>query len=315
MKLLGRIFRLFLFLVGAIAGLLVTLAFFFVRQMIRPPRQRLWAVPADAGLDYEDVEFPARDGLRLSGWFVPAAGEGPAPTIVLIHGWPWNRLGQAADDMVSSMTGAEPVDLLRLTHALHGAGYSVLTFDLRNHGESAEGGPVTFGLQESNDLLGALDYLSERKDVDQDRIGAVGFSMGGNTVLYALPHTDRIQAAVAVQPTTPAIFAERYAKDLLGALGGPTLSVASTLYEAAGHVPLSSIDPVFVAPGIEKVPVLYVQGKGDRWGSVSNVAHMADRTPNSVPPLFVDSHHRYGGYRYVVDHPEVVVDFFREQMG
>ncbi len=29
---------------------------------------------ADDGLDYEDVTFPARDGVPLEGWFIPAPG-------------------------------------------------------------------------------------------------------------------------------------------------------------------------------------------------------------------------------------------------
>ena len=37
---------------------------------------------------------------------------------------------------------------------------------------------------------------------------------------------------------------------------------------------------------------------------------MASQTPNATPPLFVDGNHRYAGYRYVIDHPEVVIDFF-----
>ena len=46
---------------------------------------------------YEDVEFPAADGVGLSGWFIPrrrARGHGPA--VVFAHGWLWNRLGNVA---------------------------------------------------------------------------------------------------------------------------------------------------------------------------------------------------------------------------
>lgn len=316
MNLFRRAIRFFLALVGFIVGLMVALAAFIAKQMIRPTRQTLWATPADAGMDYEDVEFPARDGLRLSGWFIPSGGAGrePKSTIILVHGWAWNRLGEAGDTLLANISGAMPVDLLRVAHALQRAGYHVLSFDQRNHGQSAEGGPVTFGLQESNDLLGALDYLSQREEVDQEGIGVLGFSMGGNTVLYTLPTTDRIRAAVVVQPVSAALFAERYASDLLGPLGKVVLALSSFIYEQVGHTPLAAIEPVFAAAGAGETPVLYIQGKGDRWGSVSNVAHMAERTPNAVDPLFVDSHDRYGGYSFPVDHPEVVLDFFQKYL-
>jgi hypothetical protein len=29
---------------------------------------------AEAGLDYEDVTFPSRDGVPLEGWYIPGAG-------------------------------------------------------------------------------------------------------------------------------------------------------------------------------------------------------------------------------------------------
>ena len=138
--------------------------------------------------------------------------------------------------------------------------------------------------------------------------------MGANTLLYALPAGGRIKAGVAVQPTSPTLFASRYARDLLGPLGPPVLSLVEQIYQQATRLPLASIEPVMAAAGVGETPILYVQGKGDQWGSVSNVAQMAAQTPNAVDPLFVDSHHRYGGYRHVVNHPEVVVDFFERYL-
>jgi len=309
-----RVIRFFLTLLGIIAGLVVAMALLIARLMIRPPRQPLWATPQDAGMDYEDVEFPARDGLRLSGWFIPAKGEGERPAIVLVHGWFWNRLGEAADNLIANLSGATPVDLLRLAHRLHQADYNVLMFDLRNHGQSAASAGVTFGLQEANDVLGALDFLGGRRDVAQEKIGAVAFSMGANTLLYALPGTERIKAAVAVQPTSPVVFAPRYVRDLMGPLGKPALALAHQIYRQITRLSLGSIEPVMAAAGAGERPILYVQGKGDRWGSVSNVAHMVEKTPNAVDPLFVETHHRFGGYRYPINHPDVVLEFFERTL-
>lgn len=309
MDLFRRAIRLFLTVLGLVAGFTIAVALFFWRHMVHPPRQPLWATPMDAGLSYENVEFPARDGLRLSGWFIPAANA-PAATVIVLHTWAGSRLGEDATSLLANISGALPIDLLRFAHALHTAGYNVLSFDLRNHGQSAGSDAVTFGLQESHDLLGALDWLRQRGDIDGARVGVVGFSLGANTLLYALPQTTSIDAAVAVQPTSPSLFARRYAADLLGPLGTLALAVTSALYSLSARISLDAIEPVFAAAGAGATPVLYVQSKGDRWGSVSNVAHMASQTPNATPPLFVDGNHRYAGYRYVIDHPEVVIDFF-----
>jgi hypothetical protein len=41
---------------------------------------------------------------------------------------------------------------------------------------------------------------------------------------------------------------------------------------------------------------------------------MAAQTPRTADPLFVDSDHRYGGYRYVIQNLHVVTDFLREHL-
>ena len=229
-----RIIRLFLLIAGAIAGIIVFCAAYFLRMLLSPPRQRLSATPDDLGMPFEDVQFPARDGVRLSGWFVPVkkAVSDTKGTVVIVHGWPWNRLGTSAENIFTDVPGSAPVQLIHLAHALHRLGYQLLMFDLRNHGRSAGAIPVTFGLHEANDLLGALDYLSDRQDVNQRRIGVVGFSTGANTVLYTLPRTDMIRAAVAVQPTSMSVSSKRYARSLLGPLGKYVLSLTGLLYQS-----------------------------------------------------------------------------------
>jgi dipeptidyl aminopeptidase/acylaminoacyl peptidase len=316
-SLFRRALRVFLLVAGVIAGIITVITAFFARLLISPPRQPLWMTPADLGLPFEEIHFPARDGLRLSGWFIPrkrAAKIGADTTIILVHGWPWNRLGSARQNILNDIPGSVPLDLIRLAHALHTAGYNVFMFDLRNHGESAAAGPVTFGLNESNDLLGAIDYLSSRDDLDSGRIGVIGFSAGANTVLYALPHTDRIKAAVAVQPTSPRVFSARYAQWLIGPLGKPVLWLADLIYNLAGGMHLRAIEPIFAAAGTGNTPVLFVQGTGDPWGSVENVAEMVAATPLAIEPLYVETNGRDGGYQYIIDHPEAAAAFFREHI-
>ena len=117
-----------------------------------------WGAPIDTDqhtlqiLDPRDLPFPAEavafrtpDGLMLRGWFGRASAT--APVILLGHGYPGNR-----EFMIPHAT------------MLYQAGYSVLLFDWRSMGES-EGGRVTFGLHETDDLRGAIDYLEARPDL------------------------------------------------------------------------------------------------------------------------------------------------------
>ena len=50
-----------------------------------------------------------------------------------------------------------------------------------------------------------------------------------------------------------------------------------------------------------------MQGKGDKWGSVENVADMVAATPNAVEPIYPDTEERYGGYHYLIDNPQEVI--------
>jgi pimeloyl-ACP methyl ester carboxylesterase len=292
-------------------------------MIISPPRQRLWASPSDLGMPFEEVQFPARDGLRLSGWFIPTGEsaaetefetDSAAPTLIFVHSWPWNRLGTAAETVFNDIPGSSPIQLIHLAQSLQRRGYNILMFDLRNHGQSATSPPVTFGLREADDLLGALDFLIRREDVDQQRIGVISFAMGANATIFALPRTDALRAVVAVQPASPAKFSSRYAYSLFGPLGSLVLRLAHLIYLIVGGLRFSAIEPAFAAAGAGDTPVLYVQGTGDRWGSIDNVKYIARHTPNAVRPLYVETNGCYSGYQYVVDNPEMLDIFFREQM-
>lgn len=311
-----RSLRWFFALAGFVLGLATAVSAYIARTMIAPSRQQLNLTPQSMGLTFEDVEFPAQDGLRVSGWFIPSVSEigGSRATIILVHGWQWNRLGFDGSNLVANISGSEPVDLMRLIVDLNAGGYNVLAIDLRNHGESATAHPVTFGQSEAKDLLGALEYLEDRDDIDMDRIGVMGFSIGANAILFALPQTAQIKAAIAVQPMTPSVFTRRFSGNLFGVFGSLINAVSSFFYQLFGGPRLSGIIPAFAAAGSGDVPVLYVQGTGDEWGSVEDVSVMADMTPGTQQLLFVNSQHRFGGYSYMLEHPAVATRFFNEHL-
>jgi pimeloyl-ACP methyl ester carboxylesterase len=312
-----RSLRWFFAITGFGLGLVTAVSAYIARMMIAPERQQLWATPQRRGLTFENVQFPAQDGLRVSGWFIPAAPQKnnhKGATVLLVHGWQWNRLGFEGGTLFSNVTGSKPLDLLRIISDLSGAGFNVLTFDLRNHGESASAHPVTFGQSEAKDLLGAIAYLEDRDDVDSERIGAMGFSIGANAILFALPQSSMIKAAITVQPMTPGLFTKRITADLFGILGPLVNTISSFFYQLFGGPRLAGILPAFAAGGSGNVPVLYLQGTGDKWGSVEDVSVMADMTPCTEQLLFVNSQHRFGGYSYIIEHPAIALRFFKEHL-
>ena len=143
---------------------------------IHPPRGgHRWRLDDYPRLVAEEVAVPSKTGVSLAGRFF--AGRTRA-TIILSHGY-----------------GGNQDELLSVASALHDGGFSVFTYDLRGCGQS--GGPVTFGALERGDLSSVVDYVASRSDVDESRIGAFGFSMGGAATILAAARDPRIKAVVA----------------------------------------------------------------------------------------------------------------------
>ncbi len=155
----------------------------FYAYRITHPRVRIalrQVTPGDAGLSYEKVEFPSRDGLTLFGWYVPGKNRA---AVILVHG-----------------AGGSGISMIYHATALALYDYGVLMFDLRAHG-SSDGDTCTSGWLETNDLLGALDYVRSREDVDGDKTGVLGISLGGQIALRTAAQSGAIRAVVAEGPS------------------------------------------------------------------------------------------------------------------
>jgi pimeloyl-ACP methyl ester carboxylesterase len=132
--------------------------------------------PAEVGLEYRDVRFPAADGVTLAGWYLPSRN---GAAVALLHG-----------------AGSTRSAVLDHAAVLARGGYGVLLFDARGHGESAGNG-MEFGWYGEPDAEGAVNFLSTQADVTRDRVGLVGLSMGGEEAIGAAGRDDRVAAVVA----------------------------------------------------------------------------------------------------------------------
>jgi hypothetical protein len=146
-----------------VAAVYVGICYLFAQLTLNPKRQPVVASPAGYGLEFEDVEFDSIDGLCLKGWFIPGD---PKKVLLLTHPMYCNRHGFLVQHRSPFMAANTDIDLLLSMQALNRAGYSLLTFDFRNHGES-EDGLTGVGLNEYQDVLGALHYLERRPDLAQ----------------------------------------------------------------------------------------------------------------------------------------------------
>ena len=145
----------------------------------RVERVAIEGSPANKGLTFEDVSFLSKsDGLTLRGWYLPS--QDSEQIIIMLHGGEMHR--------------ADPsIDMLGIAAELIDNGYNVLMFDMRGHGES-EGERLSAGYHERKDLLGAIDFVKGR---GFERIGVLGFSMGGATALMTAAESTDIDCVVA----------------------------------------------------------------------------------------------------------------------
>jgi pimeloyl-ACP methyl ester carboxylesterase len=166
--------------IGALFLMYVGHPYYLSRGWSHPKRSAVCCVtPADYGLDYEDVSFNTSDGLTLRGWYVPSTN---GAAVILLHPIASNRVG-----------------VLKVAEVLARHGYGVLLFDLRAHGES-DGELLPFGGNEAEDVRGAAAYLQTRTDVDPNRIGAMGLSLGAQVSILGAARTEAIRAVAADAP-------------------------------------------------------------------------------------------------------------------
>lgn len=194
---------------------------------------------------FERVRFPSDDGLQLSGWFFPAGG--PAITLVLCHGFHTGRR-----------------ETMPTAQALQGAGFNVLAFDFRAHGESA-GRWTSCGLLETRDLRGAVRYALERPETIGSHVGVVGFSMGGAVAIMTAADMPEIGAVVA--DSCFATLKEVVFGGLKTFWGVPSFPIAPlSLWFAERLVGVCADEarPVARIAAISPRPVLIVHGVEDR---------------------------------------------------
>jgi len=277
--------------------------------------------PAEHGLDYEDVTFPARDGVPLEGWFIPAPGSGKL--IIANHPMGFSRSGMPTQyepwhaDWAASGNGFE-VDLVPDYKILHDAGYNVLAYDLRNHGLSsaANGGVSTHGITEWRDVAGSLTYARTRPGAGDMIIGLFSRCMGAVATFAAMTRCpaafDGVRCLVSPQPVTPRVIVERR----LAVMGlGDRLEDFNTLVRLRTSVGLEQRVPQEWARNV-RVPTFLYQVRGDILTDPSDVQAMFDNIPVVEKKLqwIEGTTARWDGYLEFQRRPQPMLDWFAQYM-
>ncbi|HEX9074781.1 MAG TPA: alpha/beta fold hydrolase [Anaerolineae bacterium] len=254
----------------------VTLAYFAARPVLHPKLTHPQYTPADLDITkWQEVSFCSGDGLRLDGWFIPPDPRKDGATLIFVHGLGGNR-GELLSEAV--------------TLAFYG--YGALLFDLRNHGTS-QGNITTLGFSEVEDVCGAVRFLLTRPEVNSERIGVVGHSMGAVAAIRAAAQIPEIRAVVAESAYSS--LRENIAQGLVAKTGLPPFlfeRIVVWLGERATGIKVDQVSAIEDVPKISPRAVLFIHGKRDQVVNFDNSRQLykAASEPKSLV-LFENSGH------------------------
>jgi dipeptidyl-peptidase-4 len=211
------------------------------------------------------LEFKADDGTTLYGRLLlppepPASGK--IPLIVNIYGGP-----------AGQMVLKEPTT--PFDEVLARKGFAIFSVD--NRGTPGRDRKFQtairheFGAIELKDQFAALDQLFvQYPQLDQERVGIWGWSNGGSMTLYAMTHSERFRAGVAVAPVTDqinydTIYTERYMgqlkDDAAGYRESDVTSAAANLHGALLIAHGTGDDNVHFQNSVQMINALITAGK------------------------------------------------------
>jgi len=128
-----------------------------------------------------DVRFKSDDVELAATFYAKDGAKGRMPGIVLGHGFAGARYPKMASYIAN-------------------LGYGVLSIDFRGYGRSGGLRGRVVPREQVNDFKNSVSYLAQRADLDPQRIGIIGSSLGGSMAVLAAAEDTRIKATVAGCP-------------------------------------------------------------------------------------------------------------------
>jgi len=245
--------------------------------------------PLDYGWTYEDVTLTAADGVKLSAWYIP--GTRPEAVIV-VHGLFAHKQYQ-----------------LPIGSMLARYGYHVLLIDLRAHGES-EGNEITFGYREALDVQAAVGYLQAQPEIE--RIGAVGYSLGGAAVIHAAVTDEAIGPLVIISSYSSLADAVNDSFDKFCDL--PKWIFAPLLVKTGErnlNIKIDQVDSARDLAALSPRPILIMHSRDDNLFPVEHAYKMYQAAP-APKELFLMTGYEHDDPRlfYKDDYQKYIVTFF-----
>ena len=283
-------------------------------MMVKPHQSPLFDNPAHYDLDYEDVSFQTRDGVTIRGWLIKGGHE---KIIIQSHfGVQCNRAGYCPDGKGLIKPWKQDISFLRQARQLVEMGYSVLMYDMRNHGESDLGTTpwITWGPEEAKDIIAAVDFVSAHQDYKKSKIGLLSICMGSAISTYAYGMEDglrsrkNVKAMIAVQPLQYQKFVDAFGLPSFLQKAGAKLNQKRTGIDMVTTSFLPNVSEI-------TVPTLVIQNKNDPWTDMDFVKSYYDGLTVEKDLIWVDlQKNRFAAYDHLGQNPQGIFDWFDKHM-
>lgn len=212
---------------------------------------------AETVVSFPSLDAPAGQTVMLKAYWHPVAAP-KAGAVVLLHGCGgmYGRSGQPSERMQS------------YAQLLNGEGWHVLVVDsLTPRGErelctQRTGSRAITMTQRRLDALASLQWLAGRPEVETQRLGLIGWSNGGSTVLAATNRKHRVAASAAVKPSFAVAFYPGCEAEL-----------------RRGYEPVA--------------PLLMLVGEADDWTPAEPCHRLAARTPEIEIEGYAGAYHGF----------------------
>ena len=283
-------------------------------MMVKPHQSPLFDNPENYDLKYEDVAFEASDGVTIRGWLIDGGND---KIIIQSHfGVQCNRAGYCPEGKGIIKPWKQNISFLRQAKQLVSMGYSVLMYDMRNHGESDTGTTpwITWGPEEAKDIIAAVDFIESHSIYKDAKIGLLSICMGSAISTYAfglengLRNYKNIKAMIAVQPL-------QYQK-FVDAFGMPRFLQRSSAKLNKQRTGIDMVQTSFLDDVCQiNVPTLVVQNSNDPWTEMSFVDSYYANLTVEKQMLFLDlEKNRFAAYEHLGSNPNGIYEWFDKYM-
>jgi esterase/lipase len=280
--------------------------------MIKPGKSPVFESPSQYNLNYENVTFKTSDGISISAWLIK--GDSDKVIIQSHFGVQCCRSGFTVEGkgFMSKALWNTDISFLKQAKYLNEAGYTVLMYDMRNHGDSEQTDWVTWGKDERKDLVAAVKYVSEHKDYLEANISLLSICMGQAATTFAfgleneMKSFKNLKSMISVQPLTYDYF--------MKAMGLPNFMINSTnKYNKEKRNTDLTGDSFLPYVKDISIPTLVIQNQNDPMTNMDMVNDYYNDLTVEKEMLWLDLEKKRGAaYAWLGDNPDKILSWFNK---